>query len=768
MSATEVLFITTANEPDRIPPALRDRLEIVGLAGYSEAEKVAIAETHLIGAQNRAAGLTETPVRLTRGACRRLIRDYTSEPGVRQLTRCLQAICRKVALGLETGDASLVRERIGARQLRAYLGEPARDDGDGLERMRPRLDAPALPPAVRERGRQALDRLSLWAPADPEHARTREYLACLSSVPWTARSEAQPDLARAKAVLDAGHAGHAAVKEYLLDYIAMRQWHPDVSSPALCLAGPSGVGKTSLARLLAAALGRECAWVACGGLSAAALRGSTAGRPGRIVEELRRVGVRNPLFVLDEVDRLDDAGASAALVELLDPAPGAAFRDHYLDLPLELSEALFVATAADLGSVPAILREQMTVLRLSGYTEAEKRAVATDHLLPFELALHRLTADDVRFTDEAIEALVRGYTRTAGVWGVAGALGAVCGKVVRRRAEGDDALVEVTPATLAGMLGPPEPAGREITGRTGRPGVALGLCRSAAGGGAVSVVEASRMPGSGMLTLTGHQGDVMRESAQTALSWLRANAGKLRPRPGLSSAHRHPCAHSGGRRAEGGGVGRGDDGGRDGIGADGAPVARRRRDDRRDRARRAGAPGRRRQREAARRAPLRAGARHPAAGEPPPGGGARRGPPASGRRRLRRRARRTAGAGAAGRAGGGRRGASGRAGGPDALSLGGRELPSRGVDECHRSAAGAQPQGHGEAGRAGRGRGRHLPRSPTSRARGVGAAWRGRCSAGVACASTCRHAGFKRRAGRSRRGAVGNRGTRAVGGGASR
>ena len=519
---SEVLFITTANEPDRIPPALRDRLEIVELAGYTEAEKVAIAETHLIGAQNRAAGLTETPVRLTRGACRRLVRDYTSEPGVRQLTRCLQAICRKVALGLETGDGSLVRERIGARQLRAYLGAPAGGNGDGLERMRPQLDA--LPPAVRERGRQALDRLSLWAPADPEHARTREYLACLSSVPWTARSEAQPDLARAKAVLDAGHAGHAAVKEYLLDYIAIRQWHPDVSSPALCLAGPSGVGKTSLARLLAAALGRECAWVACGGLSAAALCGSRAGRPGRIVEELRRVGVRNPLFVLDEVDRVDDAGASAALVELLDPAPGAAFRDHYLDLPLELSEALFVATSADLGAVPAILRERMTVVRLSGYTEGDKRVIATDHLLPFALALHRLTADDVRFTDEAIEALVRGYTRTAGVWGVAGALGAVCGKVVRRRAEGDDALVEVTPATLAGLLGPPEPADREIIGRTGRPGVALALCRSTAGGGAVSVVEASRMPGSGALTLTGHQGDVMRESARTALSWLRANA----------------------------------------------------------------------------------------------------------------------------------------------------------------------------------------------------------------------------------------------------
>ena len=186
--------------------------------------------------------------------------------GVRQLTRCLQAICRKVALGLETGDASLVRERIGARQLRAYLGEPAGGDGDGLERMRPQLDA--LPPAVRERGRQALDRLSLWAPADPEHARTREYLACLSSVPWTARTEAPLDLARAKAVLDAGHAGHAAVKERLVDYIAMRQRHPDVPSPAICLAGPQ-----------AAQVPKEgpSAWVTM----AAALVSALTGRPLR-------------------------------------------------------------------------------------------------------------------------------------------------------------------------------------------------------------------------------------------------------------------------------------------------------------------------------------------------------------------------------------------------------------------------------------------------------------------------------------------------------
>ena len=250
---SEVLFITTANETAEIPPALRDRLEIVELPGYSEAEKVAIAETHLVGAQNRAAGLTAAPVRFTRGACRRIIRDYTSERGIRQLTRCLRTICRKVALGLETGDSALVRDRIGVRQVRAFLGEPRIDHSDGLDRLRETVDAPGLPPVVRERGRQLLARLSAWAPTDPDHARSREQLECLAGLPWTARTEAPLDLSRARAVLDGGHTGHAAAKEHLLDYVAMRQLHPDVPAPLLCLAGPAGVGKTSLAGLLAVA-----------------------------------------------------------------------------------------------------------------------------------------------------------------------------------------------------------------------------------------------------------------------------------------------------------------------------------------------------------------------------------------------------------------------------------------------------------------------------------------------------------------------------------
>ena len=531
---SEVLFITTANDTSRIPPGLRDRLQIIDLAGYTEDEKVAIAETHLVGAQNRAAGLTASPVQFTRGACRRIIRDYTSERGIRRLARCLQTVCRKVALGLETGDASLVRTRITAAQVRAFLDEPGAGHTDGLDRLREQLDARALPEDVRARGRELLARLDKLATSDPEHASGRDYLQCLLNLPWTKRAAEPSGLRRARAVLDAGHAGHGAVKERLLDDVAVRLARPDAPAPLLCLVGPPGVGKASLAWLVAEALGRVHAWVTCGELGRAAdVHGARSGPPGRIVGELRRVGVRNPVFILDGIDRLHDGGAvAAALREALAPMPGTVFRVRHIDLDFDLSEALFVATANSLGPVPAVLREGMTVVEVPGYTEAEKRDIASGHLLPFQLARHGLTADQVRVTDDAVDAVVRGYTREAGVSGLADALGTVCAKAVRRRAEGDEATVEVTPQVLAGMLGAPAPPEAKLAGRTGRPGVAVGLCWTAAGGD-VLVVQASRMPGSGGLALTGRLREAMQESAHVALSWLRANAERYGIDPGF-------------------------------------------------------------------------------------------------------------------------------------------------------------------------------------------------------------------------------------------
>ena len=298
--------------------------------------------------------------------------------------------------------------------------------------------------------------------------------------------------------------------------------------------------------------------MACGELNdAAAVHGTRSGSPGRLAEELRRVGVRNPMVVLDEVDRLDEgSGTAAALLEAIAPAPGAAFHDRYVDVPFDLSEALFVATANSLGAVPAMLRETMTVIEVPGYTDAEKRVITATHLLPWQIAHHGLSADQVQVTKEAIEAMIGGYTRNAGVWDLADALATVCAKVLRRRTEGDEAPVEVTPGILAGMLGPPSHRKAEVAARTGRPGVALGLSLATVVGGDVLFVEVSRMPGTGALTLTGGLGEVMRESARVALSWVRANAARYGIDPAFHrGADIHVHVQSGDVRKEGASAG---------------------------------------------------------------------------------------------------------------------------------------------------------------------------------------------------------------------
>jgi ATP-dependent Lon protease len=293
------------------------------------------------------------------------------------------------------------------------------------------------------------------------------------------------------------------------------------------------VGKTSLARSIANSLGRKFVRVSLGGMrDEAEIRGHRrtyiGALPGQIIQGLRRAESKNPVFILDEIDKLGSdfrGDPASALLEVLDPEQNNTFRDHYLDVPFDLSEVLFLTTANVLDPVPPALRDRMEVLELAGYTEEEKLKIAVEHLIGKQITNHGLTAEQLEFTEPAIRQVIRGYTREAGVRNLEREIGALCRKVARRRAEGDEARVVITPDLVVEMLGAPTFLDEEIENRTKDPGVAVGLAWTPAGG-EVLFVEASRMHGGGSLTLTGHLGDVMKESARTALSWLRANADR--------------------------------------------------------------------------------------------------------------------------------------------------------------------------------------------------------------------------------------------------
>ena len=540
---SENFFIATANDLESIPGPLRDRLDVICLPDYTEADKVAIAEAHLIPRENRAAGLTSNPPVFESDALQKIIRDYTAEPGVRQLGRHLRSICRKVALGRETGDGSLIRERITVEDVTGWLGDDALA-GDGLDPLRRQLDAPDLPEAVRSRSRDVFKRLAGLVPGDPEYVRLSEYLRCLAAIPWVGPTVHPIDRARVRAKLDETHAGLRAAKDRIVDLLAVGAPRKSHAVPAFCLLGPSGVGKTSLARSLAAALGRAAVRVDCRKISdRRALLGVPEDRSGRIVEELRgaAAGAGAPIFVFDEIDRLTDCGGvPEALLEVLASRTSGGFRDRYVDLPLDLSGALFVATAARLDRVPALLRDHFLLVQLPGYTEKEQLAIADHSLLPEQLGIHGLPARAVRFTPDALRAVVRGYSQDPGLWPLVGALLKLYGIVARRRAEGDDPLVEVTPAVVAEVLGPPECSEPAVRDRPRRPGVSAGLGVKADGSGLVSFFEVACMSGDGRFAVTGSVGDVMGESARLAFSWLRANAGRY----GLDPAfHRGTDVH---------------------------------------------------------------------------------------------------------------------------------------------------------------------------------------------------------------------------------
>jgi ATP-dependent Lon protease len=444
---------------------------------------------------------------------------------------------------LELGSKiqSQVQSEVGRNQREYFLREQMKaiqkELGEGDEQTKEneelaeKIEAAGMPDLVKKEALRELDRLSKMPVAAAEYTVSRTYLDWLVALPWNKRTDEVIDLPLTKGVLDADHSGLEKAKDRILEYLAVRKLNPAVKGPILCFVGPPGVGKTSLAKSIAKALDRKFVRVSLGGMrDEAEIRGHRrtyiGALPGQIMQGLRRAESKNPVFILDEIDKLGSdfrGDPSSALLEVLDPEQNNTFRDHYLDVPFDLSEVLFITTANVLDPIPPPLRDRMEVLEIAGYTEEEKLSIAIEHLVEKQVKNNGLTPEYIHFTPAALRQVIRGYTREAGVRNLEREIGSLCRKAARRRAEGDETPLEITPDVVVEMMGAPKFLDEEMEERTKDPGVAIGLAWTPVGG-EVLFIEASRMAGSGSLTLTGQLGDVMKESARAALSWLRTHA----------------------------------------------------------------------------------------------------------------------------------------------------------------------------------------------------------------------------------------------------
>lgn len=477
---------------------------------------------------------------------KRLVGILTRESEVLEIGQKIQSEARSEIEKMQ-------REYFLREQLKAIQRELGEGDEQAVEveELRQRIQAAQMPEEAEKQARRELDRLSRLPTAAAEYGVIRTYLDWLVSLPWSVATVDNLDITHARQVLDQDHYGLEDVKERILEYLAVRKLRLERADELkgtstddirrvregviLCFVGPPGVGKTSLGRSIAHAMGRKFVRISLGGMrDEAEIRGHRrtyiGAMPGRILQAIRRVESRNPVYMLDEVDKLTfdfHGDPASALLEVLDPEQNSEFRDHYLEVAFDLSQVMFITTANLLEPIPAPLRDRMEIIFLSGYTEGEKCAIARQYLIPRQIKENGLRPEEIHFEDSALQAIIRSYTREAGVRNLEREIGAVCRKVVTRVAEGRSEVIAITPETVRELLGRPDYLGiEEIAKRTAIPGVATGLAYTPVGGD-VLFIEATRMPGSKGFQVTGSLGNVMQESARAALSYVRSRAEAL-------------------------------------------------------------------------------------------------------------------------------------------------------------------------------------------------------------------------------------------------
>ncbi|MCL6444285.1 MAG: endopeptidase La [Alicyclobacillus sp.] len=461
-----------------------------------------------------------------------------------RLNKLLQILSdEREVLELERKIHQRVRKQMERTQKEYYLREQMKaiqrelGEREGrtaeVEELRDIMSRKVLPDAVVERLDKELERLERIPPSSAEGTVARTYIDWLLALPWLESAPSSVDLKKAEKILDDAHYGLEKVKERILEFLAVQKLAAKQSGPIICLAGPPGVGKTSLAKSIAQSLNRPFVRVSLGGVrDEAEIRGHRrtyiGALPGRIIQGMKQAGKRNPVFLLDEIDKMasDFRGDPAsAMLEVLDPEQNATFSDHYIELPYDLSDVMFITTANNVFEIPGPLRDRMEIIQLSGYTEVEKLQIAKQHLWTKQKKLHALQGDKVRIQDAVLLELIRGYTREAGVRQLDRMLASICRKVVRRVAEGETKRITVTSALLTEFLGPPIYRHGQIE-ETDQVGVVTGLAWTEVGGDTLTI-EVSVVPGKGKLVITGHLGEVMKESAQAALSYIRSRASQL-------------------------------------------------------------------------------------------------------------------------------------------------------------------------------------------------------------------------------------------------